>query len=131
MSSCFAFGIAAGKPIRELTLAAGTDHLWQGLPVLCLVLAGALTTNALWCAWLIHKNRSAAEFTGHTQKNNQRLASDRVLKNYLLAALGGSFWYFQFFSTPWAKAIWATMSFPAGPFTWPVSLFSPPCGDWH
>ena len=97
MSSCFAFGIAAGKPIRELTLAAGTDHLWQGLPVLCVVLAGGLTTNALWCAWLIHKNRSVAEFTGHTQQQNQRLASDRVLKNYLLAALGGSFWYFQFF----------------------------------
>jgi len=97
MSSCFAFGIAAGKPIRELTLAAGTDHLWQGLPVLCVVLAGGFTTNVLWCVWLIHKNRSAAEFSGYSQHNTQRLKSDRIVKNYLLAALGGSSWYFQFF----------------------------------
>ncbi|HET8880633.1 MAG TPA: L-rhamnose/proton symporter RhaT, partial [Solimonas sp.] len=27
MSSCFAFGLAAGEPIRQLTLAAGTDPL--------------------------------------------------------------------------------------------------------
>ena len=33
MSSCFAFGIAAGKPINELTVEAGTASLWQGLPV--------------------------------------------------------------------------------------------------
>lgn len=97
MSSCFAFGIAAGKPIRELTLAAGTDHLWQGLPVLCVVLAGGLTTNALWCSWLIYKNRSGAEFTGRIGQNSAQLPAPNMVKNYLLAAQGGSFWYFQFF----------------------------------
>jgi len=42
MSSCFAFGLDAGAPIRALTLAAGTSNLSQGLPVLCVVLAAAL-----------------------------------------------------------------------------------------
>ena len=97
MSACFAFGIAAGKPIRELTLEAGTDHLWQGLPVLCVVLLGGLTTNALWCFFLIAKNGTAREFLGKVSQSTARLQGNRILKNYLLAALGGAFWYFQFF----------------------------------
>ena len=40
MSSCFAYGLAAGEPIRQLTLAHGTPVLSQGLPVLCVVLFG-------------------------------------------------------------------------------------------
>jgi L-rhamnose-H+ transport protein len=36
MSSCFAYGLAAGDPIRALTLSYGTDSLAQGLPVLVL-----------------------------------------------------------------------------------------------
>ncbi|MBT81538.1 MAG: L-rhamnose/proton symporter RhaT [Alteromonadaceae bacterium] len=97
MSACFAFGIAAGKPIRELTLEAGTDHLWQGLPVLCVVLLGGLTTNAVWCVYLIAKNGSAKEFFGQVAKGTERLQGNTMVKNYLLAALGGAFWYFQFF----------------------------------
>src|SRR6201996_5066980 len=45
MSGCFAWGLDAGQPLRQATLAAGTPSLWQGLPVLCVVLAGGLTTN--------------------------------------------------------------------------------------
>jgi hypothetical protein len=64
MSGCFAWGLDAGAPIRALTLQAGTDPLWQGLPVLCIVLAGGLTTNLVWCVILIAKNRTAGEFIG-------------------------------------------------------------------
>jgi L-rhamnose-H+ transport protein len=49
MSSCFSYGLAAGQPIRDLTLAHGTDPLSQGLPVLIVVLLGGFTTNFLWC----------------------------------------------------------------------------------
>jgi L-rhamnose-H+ transport protein len=97
MSSCFAFGIAAGKPIRELTVQAGTEHLWQGLPVLCVVLAGGLTTNLIWCLYLIIKNRSGHEFIGKVTGNSTKLALRVILRNYLLAAFGGALWYFQFF----------------------------------
>lgn len=98
MSSCFAFGLSAGEPIRQLTLAAGTDPLWQGLPVLCVVLLGGLTTNAIWCGLLIHRNRSAAQLIGRLElpANSVNQGSPQV-RNYLLCALGGTLWYFQFF----------------------------------
>ena len=64
MSSCFAFGLEAGAPIRAATLAAGTSVLSQGLPVLCIVLAGGFTTNLIWCLILILKNGSAPQLIG-------------------------------------------------------------------
>ena len=32
MSACFAYGLAAGDPIKAITLQHGTPVLWQGLP---------------------------------------------------------------------------------------------------
>ena len=98
MSSCFAFGLAAGEPIRQLSLAAGTGVLWQGLPVLCVVLAGGLTTNALWCAFLIAKNQSLPEIFGGKGKTTPEIEGRApLLRNLMLCALGGLAWYFQFF----------------------------------
>ena len=42
MSACFAYGLAAGDPIKALTIKHGTPDLWQGLPVLVVVLIGRL-----------------------------------------------------------------------------------------
>lgn len=95
MSGCFAWGLDAGQPIRELTLAAGTHPLAQGLPVLCVVLLGGFTTNFVACTYLIRRNRSAGEFVGRS--GIAIGARPPLLKNYLLAALGGTLWYFQFF----------------------------------
>jgi L-rhamnose-H+ transport protein len=98
LSSCFAFGLDAGQPIRTLTLAAGTDALWQGLPVLCIVLFGGLTTNLIWCATLIVRNGTAGEFIGKPGKAADADGTPApLLANYALAALGGTLWYFQFF----------------------------------
>jgi len=93
MSSCFAFGLDAGAPIRALTLAAGTSPLWQGLPVLCVVLTGGLTTNLLWCGVLIRRNDSVGQFIGR-RTDGEPVA---LTTNYLLAATGGTLWYLQFF----------------------------------
>jgi L-rhamnose-H+ transport protein len=57
------------------------------------VLAGGLTTNLIWCALLIKRNRSAGELVGRVA-SGERPALGR---NYLLAACGGTLWYFQFF----------------------------------
>ncbi|ESQ83179.1 L-rhamnose/proton symporter RhaT [Asticcacaulis benevestitus] len=97
MSSFFAFGLAAGDPIREATAAAGTGPLWVGLPVLCVVLAGGFTTNFLWCLYLILKNKSAGEWGGKLSKVHVGQGKAPLVANYLLAALGGTLWYFQFF----------------------------------
>jgi L-rhamnose-H+ transport protein len=95
MSGCFAWGLDAGQPIRDLTLQAGTDPLSQGLPVLCVVLLGGLTTNALWCGVLIARNRSFGQFFGAGHDGQRHRAP--VLGNYLLSSLGGLLWYGQFF----------------------------------
>ena len=66
MSSCFAYGLAAGKPLGEITLAAleasGGSPLWQNLPVLVVVLWGGFTTNFIWCLVLNIRNRSSHEY---------------------------------------------------------------------
>jgi L-rhamnose-H+ transport protein len=98
MSSCFAFGLDAGAPIRALTLAAGTTPLSQGLPVLCIVLAGGFTTNFLWCLYLVIANKTAPEWLG---KSGPAADVDGrpppLLRNYALCVLAGTAWYFQFF----------------------------------
>jgi len=98
MSSCFAFGLDTGAPIRALTLAAGTSPLSQGLPVLCVVLVGGFTTNFIWCLYLLITNRSGKELLGRAGPS--AVATDTappLLCNYLLCALAGTAWYFQFF----------------------------------
>jgi L-rhamnose-H+ transport protein len=95
MSSCFAFGLTAGAPIKALSAAAGTGPLWTGLPTLCLVMFGGLITNAAWCALLIARNKTAGEWLGRPGPATG--ARPPLLRNLLLCALAGTCWYFQFF----------------------------------
>ena len=123
MSSCFAYGLTAGKGIaviaREQLQAHGRADLWQNLPVLVIVLWGGFFTNFIWSAFLIIRNRSAAQFLGAPGTNpmgtssttgesladldprqirtHARLRPGVLLANYLLASLAGVIWYFQFF----------------------------------
>jgi L-rhamnose-H+ transport protein len=62
MSACFSFGLTAGAPIGEASLAAGTTVIWTGLPKLCVVLAGGFTTNFLWCVLLNVKNKTGYQY---------------------------------------------------------------------
>src|SRR6201996_1536425 len=68
MSSCFAYGLTAGKGIaqiaRQQLVAPGRSELWQNLPVLIVVLIGGFATNLVWSIILIVRNRSAAQFLG-------------------------------------------------------------------
>jgi L-rhamnose-H+ transport protein len=110
MSSCFAYGLAAGKPIAEVArtrlIAEHRLDLWQNLPVLVVVLWGGFLTNLLWSLFLIVKNRSIDQFAGAAGVNpmgtadedqSARLTGGTLVKNYFLAALAGVIWYFQFF----------------------------------
>jgi len=96
-SACFAYGLAAGESVKALTLTAGTAPLWQGLPVLCLVLLGGATTNFIWCGILIFRNRTGGEFVGKAGIAADGAAPPPLLRNYLLCAVAGTMWYFQFF----------------------------------
>jgi L-rhamnose-H+ transport protein len=62
MSACFAYGLAAGNPIKAMTVRAGTPPLRQGLPVLVVVLLGGFTTNFIWTIYLNIRNRSGHEY---------------------------------------------------------------------
>jgi L-rhamnose-H+ transport protein len=118
MSSCFAYGLAAGKPIAEIAHVQLMAHhrldLWQNLPVLVVVLWGGFATNFLWSLFLILKNHSWAQFAGAPGINpmgtakvtgetlievdpGSRLNRNTLVKNYVLAVLAGVIWYFQFF----------------------------------
>jgi L-rhamnose-H+ transport protein len=114
MSSCFAYGLTAGKGIaqiaRQQLVAHGRSELWQNLPVLIVVLIGGFATNLLWSIILIVRNRSAAQFLGAPGINpeqpaiaaplpdpRERLAPAVLVSNYALASLAGILWYFQFF----------------------------------
>jgi L-rhamnose-H+ transport protein len=125
MSACFSYGLAAGEPIKGLTVAHGTAPLWQGLPVLVVVLFGGFTTNFIWCVYLNITNRTGGQYFAPTAINPvhdslvletaidapgeemarqahvvaHASASTRVplVANYLFCALAGLTWYFQFF----------------------------------
>lgn len=90
MSACFSYGLAAGDPIKQIALRHGTATLWQGLPVLVVVLLGGFTTNFLWCVALNIRNK-----TGHQYLRSA--AGLPRLANYLFCALAGTTWYLQFF----------------------------------
>jgi L-rhamnose-H+ transport protein len=62
MSACFAYGLAAGDPIKSLSVKYGTSPIWQGLPALIVVLLGGFTTNFIWCVILNVRNRTAYQY---------------------------------------------------------------------
>jgi len=127
MSACFAYGLAAGDPIKVITVQHGTTGLWQGLPVLVVVLAGGFTTNFIWCVILNLRNRTGyqyfhSEIRGQVPARSEEhilesptdapaeemalavtVAEDAtptrapMLPNYLFSALAGTTWYMQFF----------------------------------
>jgi L-rhamnose-H+ transport protein len=126
MSACFAYGLAAGDPIKVLTVQHGTPSLWQGLPVLVVVLAGGFTTNFIWCVILNIRNRTGYQYfdsqirRGVPKRKEEPIletvtdapaeemavavavaqeegAQAPMLANYLFSALAGTTWYMQFF----------------------------------
>jgi L-rhamnose-H+ transport protein len=126
MSACFAYGLAAGDPIKSITVQHGTPMLWQGLPVLVVVLLGGFTTNFIWCFILNIRNRTGYQYfdsqvrgsvpervgenilepvtdaPGEEMAVAVAIAEDKsvqapMLANYLFSALAGTTWYMQFF----------------------------------
>jgi L-rhamnose-H+ transport protein len=125
MSACFSYGLAAGDPIKAITVQHGTPPLWQGLPVLVVVLLGGFTTNFIWCVLLNVRNRSGSEYfdsrvrTPALVRESELIHGNPIdapgeeaavqvaravsverapmLANYFFSALAGATWYMQFF----------------------------------
>jgi L-rhamnose-H+ transport protein len=126
MSACFAYGLAAGDLIKTITVQHGTSTLWQGLPVLVVLLSGGFTTNFIWCVILHIRNRTGYQYLSAKTRGRIPLRSEEsviesvtdapaiemailqreeqpeqgripVTANYLFSALAGTTWYMQFF----------------------------------
>ena len=95
-----AFAIEAGKPLADLAqhslLAAGRLDIWQGLPVLVVVLWGGFLTNCVWCIGLNIKNRTARQYLAPATNDPAPLPVP-LAANYAHSAAAGLIWYLQFF----------------------------------
>lgn len=99
MSACFAFGLDAGNPIKALAVAHGGNPLWQGLPVLVVLLLGGFLTNFVWCMILNRRNHTFGEYAQVPESKSPEAAQKRpsLWVNYIFSALAGTVWYMQFF----------------------------------
>src|SRR5882757_7004680 len=88
LSSCFNFGIEAGKPMAEAAVSAGLNPLYQNNVTYVVLLWGGLTTNLIWCVILNFRNKSYGDYAN---------ADSPLIKNYFFAALAGTTWFLQFF----------------------------------
>jgi len=87
MSACMNYGITAGQPLAKLAADMGAPALFVNGPVFIIVLAGGFTTNVIWCLYLNVKNRSGGDYVN---------TNSPLPLNYVLSALAGTTWYFQF-----------------------------------
>lgn len=82
MSACFSFGLDQGSPIRAISAQHGTGLLWQGLPVLIVVLLGGFTTNFIWCVLLNIRNRTGYQyFSPVLRAPSPRREEEPILEN--------------------------------------------------
>jgi L-rhamnose-H+ transport protein len=88
LSSCFNFGIEAGKPMAETAVNLGLNPLFQNNVTYVVLLWGGLTTNFIWCMLLNARNNTYGDYT-----NNKT----PLVKNYIFSALAGTTWFMQFF----------------------------------
>jgi len=88
LSSCFNFGIEAGKPMAEQAVALGLNPLYQNNVTYVVLLWGGLTTNLIWCVFLNTRNRSFGDYTN---------GDAPLANNYFFSALAGTTWFLQFF----------------------------------
>ncbi len=86
MSSAFAMGVAAGKPISEIAKTAGTNPVFENNPTFILIMFGGFLVNAVWCIFLQVKNKTYTDF-----------AKQPKLRNMMLCITGGTVWYLQMF----------------------------------
>ncbi|HEY4109176.1 L-rhamnose/proton symporter RhaT [Puia sp.] len=89
LGACFAFGIAAGDPIKQNAIAAGAAPQYASFPIFFVELLGGITVNLAYCIFMNRRNRTF---------NDYRQAADiKTLKaNYAFSALVGALWYLQF-----------------------------------
>lgn len=88
LSSCFNFGIEAGKPMAETAVSMGLNPLFQNNVTYVVLLWGGLATNFIWCMILNTRNKTFGDYI------NKKTP---LTSNYIFSALAGTTWFMQFF----------------------------------
>jgi len=88
LSSCFNFGIEAGKPMAEAAVANGLNPLYQNNVTYVVLLWGGLATNFIWCMILNTRNQTFGDYIN---------TKTPLPTNYFFSALAGITWFLQFF----------------------------------
>ncbi len=92
LSAVFNFALLAGEPLEKAAVAHGASELLKMNAIYPFSNGGAFITNFTWCVFLIGRNRTGGQFLRLPGRGAGTLAF-----YYLMAALSGAFWYFQFF----------------------------------
>lgn len=91
LAAVFNFSLLAGQPIADVAAKHGAGYLMCNA-VYPFAMGGAFVSTAVYCLILAGRNKSLGEF---------RYIGNQLRKvlpmNYVLAAIGGSLWYLQFF----------------------------------
>jgi L-rhamnose-H+ transport protein len=91
LSGIFGVGLALAQPVSDIAASFGAGH-YEGNARIILPSLGCYITNMIWFIILGIRNKTLRELL---PKNNSSAGS--YTRNFLLSALGGSFWYIQFF----------------------------------
>lgn len=91
LSAVFGLSLDIGQPVSEVAAKFGAGH-FEGNAKIILSTMGCLVTNLAWFIPLGIRNKTLKELR---LKSGEGPNINMV--NYLLAALSGSLWYFQFF----------------------------------
>ena len=95
MSGCFNVGLEFGKGINFGEL---TEPMFRTLPATFLVTLGGFVTNAIYCFYQNHKNKTWGDYKkGYVWMNN-----------ILFCLLAGALWYSQFFGLSLGRSFFET-----------------------
>lgn len=111
LGACFAFGIAAGDPIKQAAIGAGASPIWATSPVFFVELLGGITINLLYCLFMNERNKTFSDYRSAKEASHLR-------GNYLFSSLVGVLWYLQF-------VFYGMAAFYMGPFSfanWSVHM---------
>ena len=97
-SSGMSFAIDAAKPIEAAALQLGVSPLYAALPSYVIIMGGGAIVNFAYCIGRLAFKSDLSFRADYSQPLNVNV------RNFLMAAAGGTMWYLQFFFYAWGAA---------------------------
>jgi len=97
-SSGMSFAIDAAKPIEASALQLGVRPLYAALPSYVIIMGGGALVNFAYCIGRLALKSDLSFRADYSQPSRVNI------KNFSMAAAGGTMWYLQFFFYAWGAA---------------------------